>query len=139
MMRARLILAAVATLSVAATAASGSAQAPAAAAPVSFEKDIAPLLESNCAVCHLTGDEVGGMALVADRIVPTAVGVASTEAPGLMRIKPGDPDASYLVAKLEGTQTTHGGTGAQMPFGNAPLSAHDITLIRTWIAQGAKP
>jgi hypothetical protein len=33
------------------------------ASGVSFERDIAPILEKRCAVCHLTGDEPGGMAL----------------------------------------------------------------------------
>jgi hypothetical protein len=67
------------------------------------------------------------------------VGIAAQEAPGHLRIKPGDPDGSYLLAKIEGRHIAQGGTGGRMPFANAPLSAAEIAMVRTWIAQGARP
>jgi len=104
-----------------------------------FEAEIVPILTSSCATCHLTGQEAGNMALVPGKALATLVNVPSTEAPGLIRVVPGDPDKSYLVMKLEGTQITHGGTGAQMPFGAPPLSPDKIARIRQWITDGAKP
>lgn len=112
---------------------------PAAQAESFFTKEIAPILQSNCATCHLTGDEAGNMSLVPGKAIAQLVNVKAQEAPHLMRVVPGDPDASYFVMKLEGTHIQHGGTGARMPFGAPPLSAEKITKIRTWIAEGAKP
>lgn len=61
------------------------------------------------------------------------VGVAATQEPRV-RVIPGDPDASYLVIRLEGRQSV----GTRMPQGLAPLDAIDLGNIRNWIAEGAK-
>jgi hypothetical protein len=110
--------------------------ATAAAAPPSFKGQIVPLLRDRCVGCHLTGDEVGGMALHAGAAYKTTVGVPSLESP-LVRIRPGKPDESYLVAKIEGRQAEVGGAGARMPLEAAPLSSEEIALIRAWIEAGA--
>jgi hypothetical protein len=62
--------------------------------------------------------------------------VASNES-ALLRVKAGDPDSSYLVHKIQGTQGTVGGSGGQMPLGRSPLSQDNIDIIRDWIAAGA--
>lgn len=108
-------------------------------ATVSYQKDVVPVLEQNCATCHLTGEEAGGMSLVGDAAIGFLVGQPSQEAPAIMRVAAGEPDKSYLVMKLEGTHIEHGGTGAQMPFGGLPLAPEDIATVRTWIAEGARP
>lgn len=110
-----------------------------AATPSAFETDVAPIIATSCATCHLTGQEAGNMALVPAKIRESLIDVPAVGAPGLKRVVPGDPDKSYLVMKLEGTQIEHGGTGAQMPFGTPPLSAEKIAKIRQWIANGANP
>lgn len=104
-----------------------------------FQTEIAPILTTQCATCHLTGEEAGSMSLVPARAVAALVGVKAAEAPALTRVVAGDPDKSYLVMKLEGTQMQHGGTGAQMPFGAPPLTPDQIAKFRKWIAEGAKP
>lgn len=109
------------------------------AATVSYQADIVPLIESQCATCHLTGEEAGGMSLVGDVARDFLVGQPSQEAPAIMRVVAGDPDASYLVMKLEGTHLAHGGSGGQMPFGAPPLLPEQIAKVRQWIAAGAKP
>lgn len=109
------------------------------ATPSLFASEIAPLLTASCATCHMTGTEAGNVALIPARAVEQTVNVPSVEAPALMRVKPGDPDASYLVMKLEGTHVERGGTGAQMPFGAPPLPPEKTALVRRWIAEGAKP
>ena len=45
----------------------------------------------------------------------------------------GDPNLSYVVDKLEGTQAV----GVRMPSGGAPLSALNLQLVRKWIEAGA--
>lgn len=103
-----------------------------------YRTEIAPLLQSNCATCHLTGQEAGGMSLIPDKAVATLVNVKALGAPKMTRVVPGDPDNSYIIMKLEGTHIEKGGVGAQMPFGAAPLSPEKIAKIRKWIAEGAK-
>ncbi len=67
------------------------------------------------------------------------VNVASQEQPQLKCVKPGDPDNSYVIHKVEGTQES----GNQMPDGcptAEPCLDHDtIAVIRQWIADGAPP
>jgi hypothetical protein len=90
-----------------------------------------------CSACH-TGPSGGALPAGMDLTSLTAsfmslVGVASTEAPAVMRVAPGDPDSSYLIHKLEGTATV----GDRMPFGGPPLDQSTIDAIRQWITDGA--
>ena len=62
------------------------------------------------------------------------VGVASIEQPNVLRVKPNDPDGSYVIEKLEGAP---GITGARMPFGGPYLSQAQIDMIESWINAGA--
>jgi len=104
-----------------------------------FEAEVAPLLLTHCAICHMTGDEAGQLSLIPDNAIASLVGTKSAEAPGRTRVIPGDPDGSYLVMKLEGTHMAHGGAGARMPFGGPPLPVEEIAKVRKWIAEGARP
>jgi len=61
------------------------------------------------------------------------VDVASIQVPALDRVEPGDPDNSYLIHKLEGTQSV----GTRMPQGGPFLDQATIDMIRQWIADGA--
>lgn len=115
----------------------GAAAQPGLAAP-SFSKDVIPLLKTRCAVCHLTGSEAGKMGLAPAAAYGNLVNVKSIEATGMMRVVPGKPDDSYLVAKLEGKHIAKGGIGARMPFGAPPLPQEQIDMIRDWIKAGAK-
>lgn len=104
-----------------------------------FQSDIAPLLSSSCASCHLTGTEAGNMSLIPDKAIANLIGVKAVGAPGQIRVVPGKPDESYIIMKLEGTHIENGGAGAQMPFGAPPLSPEKIAKLRKWISEGAKP
>lgn len=99
----------------------------------------AEIFTPRCNVCHDGSSAPGGalpgsMNLGAGSSVASLVGVASQEQPALMRVKPGDPDNSYLVRKLEGAA---GISGARMPFGGPFLDAAAIARVRAWIAAGA--
>jgi len=52
---------------------------------------------------------------------------------GVMRVKPGDPDNSLLVQKLEEKQKC----GSAMPPGGG-LEPEKVTLVRDWVKAGAK-
>jgi hypothetical protein len=104
---------------------------------VSFSSDIVPILKSRCAACHLTGTEAGKLSLAPKTAYSNLVNVQSNESEWL-RVKPGSPDDSYLVMKLEGHQLDRGGKGAQMPFGADPLDNDTLAMIRSWIAAGAQ-
>jgi len=62
------------------------------------------------------------------------VGVPSVEVPTLERVTPFDPDASYLICKLEACPEM---SGQQMPVFPGPLDQTVIDVIRTWILLGA--
>jgi hypothetical protein len=86
-----------------------------------------------CSVCHVGGGAPMGLRLDAADAFNLLVGVPSTEVPTIMRVKPGDPDNSYLIQKLEG----HAAVGVRMPFGGPYLSTDTIAFIRQWITNGA--
>jgi hypothetical protein len=75
------------------------------------------------------------MNLKAGNSFANLVNVPSQEQPTLMRVKPGDPDNSYLIRKLEGAASI---TGSRMPFGGPFLDQATIDQIRSWIAAGAQ-
>ena len=111
--------------------------ATAAPAPVRFASDIAPILKTHCATCHMTGQEAGNMALYPAAAYSNLVGVKATAA-GLVRVVPGKPDDSYLLMKLEGTHLDRGGKGVRMPLGGEPLPSDQIAKIKAWITAGAR-
>jgi hypothetical protein len=78
------------------------------------------------------------MNLAAGQAIANTVNVASREARGVDRIEPGDPQKSYLLHKLLGTQRSVGGSGSRMPLSGGPLADAQIAKIRQWIEQGAK-
>jgi hypothetical protein len=88
-----------------------------------------------CSVCHAGGGAPEGLRLDQADAFNLLVGVASTEVPSLMRVKPGDPDNSYIIQKLEG----HAAVGARMPFGGPYLTSDTVAFIRQWISNGAPP
>ena len=88
----------------------------------SFSRDVQPILQSSCAVCHGT---FGGW----DATTYNAVLNSGDNGPAVI---PGDPDGSLLAQKLLGTQTL----GGIMPPGGA-WPADRIQVILDWIAAGA--
>lgn len=104
---------------------------------VSYSRDIQPIFNNNCIVCHqITGQ--AGLALEPSKSYAQLVGVQSTQAAGRLRVKAGEPAQSYLLDKLNGTQVQAGGTGVRMPQGLPALSQNQVNLIKTWIEEGAK-
>lgn len=86
-----------------------------------------------CTVCHAGADAPHGLRLDAANSYNLLVGVPSVEVPSLFRVKPGDPNSSYVMQKLEG----HAAVGARMPLGGPYLSSDVIAVFRQWITAGA--
>jgi len=102
----------------------------------SLAKDVVPILNQRCVMCHIAGAAQGGLDLYT-KPRDAIVNVKSTES-ALNLVEPGDPEKSYLYFKLTGEQLTVGGSGAQMPFQAGQLDAPQLQLIRAWIQQGAQ-
>src|SRR5512136_1406492 len=95
---------------------------PGAAGPVSFAKDVLPLFQAKCAVCH--GNLGGWNAKSYDTVMKSG-----DHAPVVVA---GDSKGSLLAQKIMGTQTK----GSVMPpRGN--LSKAEIQTILDWIDAGA--
>jgi hypothetical protein len=77
-----------------------------------------------------------GLDLSAGVAYENLVNVTSVGASGLLLVEPGDPDNSYLVAKIEGNALIGG--SLRMPLGREPLSVEQIEAVRVWIDAGAK-
>ena len=89
-----------------------------------------------CVNCHnnIGRNPAGGFNMAGD-VYAAMVNVPSRERPDLMIVSPGNPEASYLIHKLEGRT---GMVGARMPLTGPPyLTPGQILVIRRWIELGA--
>jgi hypothetical protein len=87
-----------------------------------------------CTACHVGAAAPLGFRLDASSTFAMLVNTPSVEVPSMLRVAPGNPDASYLIQKLEG----HAAVGGQMPLGQPPLAQATIDVIRQWITDGAQ-
>jgi hypothetical protein len=86
-----------------------------------------------CTGCHAGASAPLGLRLDEGSSYALLVNTSSVEVPSLRRVQPGNPDASYLIQKLEGTAAV----GSRMPLNAPPLPASTIAVIRQWITNGA--
>ncbi len=107
----------------------------------SIQKEIFSTTDSSgrqaCTNCHVAGGAAAGTGLfLNDRTTAYNLLVGQTARFGRQTlVVPGDPDASYLIKKLEGAA---GITGARMPFTGGPyLTQGQLLVIRRWILEGA--
>lgn len=104
------------------------------------------IFDRNCAFsgCHGSSDPVVGdeatvtLNLSAGMAYASLVNVPSEEVPSMMRVVPGDPDASYFWHKVNNTHLEVGGIGTRMPP-ELLLAESDRTILEAWILAGAKP
>jgi hypothetical protein len=88
-----------------------------------------------CTNCHnAIGSRFNGLDLSPAVSYNNLVNVVSRERPGVTRVLPNNPDASYLIHKLEGQSTI---AGVRMPLGGPFLETGQIQIIRRWIEIGA--
>jgi len=101
----------------------------------SFYFNIQPIFTQNCVAngCHNSAAR-GGLVLLQGPAYVNLVNVPSTQEPNRMRVLPGDAENSYMIIKLEGSQTT----GTRMPLGRDPLDQVLILNLINWINMGAR-
>lgn len=91
-----------------------------------------------CITCHTDNGRTpaGGLVLLEGRSYQALVSQPSRFKAGAIFVAPGDPNASYLIHKLEGAADI---AGSRMPRGTGPfLTSGQMQIIRRWIELGAK-
>jgi mono/diheme cytochrome c family protein len=102
-----------------------------AAAPVSFNRDIRPILSDHCFACHGPDENTRKAGLRLD-LADEALKPAKS---GKAAFLPGRPDESELVARITSSDLDD---LMPPPELKKPLKAEQIELLRRWIAEGAK-
>jgi cytochrome c553 len=97
---------------------------PAPAPPISFDKDVKPVLEQHCLSCHGETMQSGKFDL-RSRDNALKGGARGSD------ILPGDAAASRLYRRIAGLERP------SMPAQAEPLSAEQIAAIKQWIDEGA--
>ncbi len=95
--------------------------------PVSFSKDIAPILARHCAACHRAADASGGYQVGSYNL---AIKAGDSEAAA---VTAGKPEQSELLTRIATDDAS-----LRMPQEAEPLPVEQVTLVRRWIAEGAK-
>ncbi len=94
------------------------------AAPLSFEKDVRPVLKAHCTHCH--GEEEkpdGGVDLRLRRFMDLTLDS------GKRLLVPGQPEQSALVHIIR---------SGEMPKKGSPMSEAELAILERWIREGAK-
>lgn len=92
---------------------------------------------SSCVTCHTNvgRNPAAGLNLLHDVAFDQLVNATATQVPSLKRVTPGNPTASYLLAKVDGRA---GITGRRMPFNGPPyMTDGQVLILRRWIELGA--
>lgn len=91
-----------------------------------------------CIQCHNAGNRNNAavLSLVEGVAYGELVNVASSRKAGAIRVVPGNPEASYLIHKLEGRSDI---VGQRMPRAGGPfLTPGQVSIIKRWIELGAR-
>ena len=97
---------------------------------VNFDTQIQPIFNNNCVGCHSAGHGTGLNLTTGNSFALLVDHVSSNYNPAL-RVVSGDSTTSVLYNKIANT----GVNGGLMPQGGPQLSAANIHLIATWIAE----
>ena len=92
--------------------------------PVSYFRDVRPILRVNCIGCHKPGKTKGGL----DLTTHAALLKGGKTGEGL---KAGQADSSELFTQIDGAEP-------EMPKDTDPLTPNEVATIRRWISEGAK-
>ena len=105
----------------------------------SFSANVVPIFEKRCSLggCHSLATRQGALALTPDAAYDALVGVPAALRPSLVRVRPGRPTESWLVAMIGSDDTARQGF-SRMPLATQPLTPNQIATIVRWIEQGAQ-
>jgi hypothetical protein len=100
-------------------------------APVSYARDVVPILDKHCKACHVPGQAgyvVSGFELGSYETLMKGTQYGPV-------VLPGDPLTSVLVMLIEGRVDP----SLKMPHGGGTtLSESEILTVRRWVEQGAR-
>jgi hypothetical protein len=103
-------------------------------ADLSYNWDIRPIISDNCFACH--GPDADGGQKAGLRIDQFATVTSELpESPGKFAIVPGDPDSSEIIRRITSTDPD---VIMPPPDSNKVLSSTEISLIKSWISNGAE-
>ncbi len=91
--------------------------------PVSYYKELVPILKRSCTGCHHPGKLKGDL----DLTTHTAFKKGGKHGPSF---KEGDPKASSVIEEISGKEPS-------MPKEGDPLTAAEVALFERWITEGA--
>ena len=97
--------------------------------PISFNRDIRPLLADRCFTCHGPDSATRKAGLRLDR---EEFAKAALEDPGRAAIVPGEPASSEMMVRLTDPDQL-----MPPPDSQLKMTRDEIELIRRWIAEGA--
>jgi mono/diheme cytochrome c family protein len=94
----------------------------AAVGPVSYARQVAPILEAQCSECHSAETKEAGLGVTTyeDLMKGSEYGTV---------VEAGDPAASLLMEMI---------TAGEMPQDAPAMPADEIEILRAWIAAGAQ-
>ncbi len=103
-----------------------------------FRRDIVPIFERRCAIggCHSVATQQSGLTLTPDSAYDAIVNRPSRQSPGVMLVKPGSPQESWLAAVIGSDPLRRKGF-PRMPLASGALTPNQVTTILNWIATGA--
>lgn len=103
---------------------------------IQFARDIQPIFDRACADCHAPGGFADDTLLFLNEgaAYRNLVNVRSSVDAALIRVVPGDSEASLLFLKVSSDDPP---IGNRMPLFGDPLSVADIERIQRWIDEGA--
>src|SRR2546427_5469195 len=90
----------------------------------SYLRDVRPILEKNCTGCHQPASKQSDLDLT------TYAAFRAGGRRGAAFVS-GSPDQSLVIQFITAALTP------AMPFGQPPLAANDVAIIREWISSGA--
>jgi mono/diheme cytochrome c family protein len=92
--------------------------------PVSFEKDVMPILKTSCVSCHKPDKKKGKLDMSTYDALMKGGDQGSP-------VKIGDPKKSILIEVVSGKEP-------EMPEKGDPLTPAQIDVLARWITEGAK-
>jgi hypothetical protein len=99
----------------------------------SIETNVQAIFTTDCITCHSSPNPSKNLDLDTGVAWSSLVEVSSSQNSNLFLVDPNASGDSWIINKIEGTQTT----GVQMPKNASTLSAADIQTIKDWIDAGA--
>jgi hypothetical protein len=94
------------------------------AEPVSYHREVLPILRANCVSCHKPGKTKGELDLTTHAALLKGGKHGET-------VVPGKPEGSAIVESITGAEP-------EMPKEGEPLTAGEVSILTRWIAEGAK-